>query len=104
MLTLLKYSWPEGPADYVNGQWGEQQDAFNGDVINAYNDGPVEDGSVMGPFYEIETSSPGAALAPGESLSHRQTVLHIQGDEAALAGIVQRLFGYDLDKITATFR
>ena len=104
VLTLLKYSRPEGPADYVNGQWGEQQDAFNGDVINAYNDGPVEDGSVMGPFYEIETSSPGAALAPGESLSHRQTVLHIQGDEAALAGIVQRLFGYDLDKITATFR
>ena len=27
--------------------------------------GPVEDGSIMGPFYEIETSSPGAELAPG---------------------------------------
>lgn len=104
VLTLLKYSQPEGPADYVNGQWGEQQDAFNGDVINAYNDGPIEDGSVMGPFYEIETSSPGAALAPGESLSHRQAVLHIQGDEAALGAIVQQLFGYDLSQIIATFR
>ena len=64
VLTLLKFSRPEGPVDYVNGQWGEQEDAFNGDVINAYNDGPVEDGSIMGPFYEIETSSPGAALSP----------------------------------------
>ena len=88
----------------MNGQWGEQQDAFNGDVINAYNDGPVEDGSIMGPFYEIETSSPGAALAPGESLSHRQAVLHIQGDEAVLAKIVERLFDYDLSEIIATFR
>lgn len=104
VLTLVKYSQPEGPADYVNGQWGQQEDAFNGDVINAYNDGPVEDGSIMGPFYEIETSSPGAALAPGESLTHCQAVLHIQGDEATLAGIVQSVFGYDLRTIAATFR
>lgn len=104
VLTLVKYSQPEGPADYVNGQWGEQADAFNGDVINAYNDGPVEDGSIMGPFYEIETSSPGAALAPGQSLTHSQAVLHIQGDEATLAGIVQSVFGYDLRTIAATFR
>ena len=48
---------------YVNGQWGPQEDPFAGDVINSYNDGPVEDGSIMGPFYEIETSSPGG-LAP----------------------------------------
>lgn len=102
-LTLVLYERPEGPADYVNGQWGEQEDPFNGDAINAYNDGPVEDGSIMGPFYEIETSSPGAALAPGESLAHRQTVLHLQGDEAALATVVQRLFDYPLSEIVATF-
>ena len=104
VLTLLKFSRPEGPVDYVNGQWGEQEDAFNGDVINAYNDGPVEDGSIMGPFYEIETSSPGAALSPGESILHRQSVLHIQGDEKILGEIVRHLFGYDLDDIVKTFR
>lgn len=104
VLTLLKFSRPEGPVDYVNGQWGEQEDAFNGDVINAYNDGPIEDGSIMGPFYEIETSSPGAALSPGESLLHRQSVLHIQGDEKILGEIVRHLFGYDLDDIVKTFR
>lgn len=104
VLTLLKFSRPEGPADYVNGQWGDQEDAFNGDVINAYNDGPIEDGSIMGPFYEIETSSPGAALSPGESILHRQSVLHIQGDEKILGEIVRHLFGYDLDNIVKTFR
>lgn len=104
VLTLLKFSRPEAPADYVNGQWGEQEDAFNGDVINAYNDGPVEDGSIMGPFYEIETSSPGAALAPGESIAHCQAVLHIQGDEKALGEIVRHLFDYELEDIVKTFR
>lgn len=104
VLTLLRFSRPEGPADYVNGQWGPQQDAFNGDVINAYNDGPVEDGSIMGPFYEIETSSPGAALSPGESIVHRQAVLHIQGDKSALGQVVRHLFDCDLDDIAGTFR
>ena len=41
-----------------------------------YNDGPVEDGSIM--TYEIETSSPGAT-APGASLVHTQKVIHVQG-------------------------
>ncbi|MDR0891657.1 MAG: hypothetical protein LBN24_03495 [Mediterranea sp.] len=104
VLTLLKCTLPEGPADYVNGQWGEQADAFHGDGINAYNDGPVEDGSIMGPFYEIETSSPGAALAPGQSLTHVQTSVHLQGDPTTIAALVQKLFHYDLEKIVGTFR
>ena len=68
-------------------------------VINSYNDGPVEDGSIMGPFYEIETSSPGAELAPGASLVHTQKVIHIQGKDEQLAPIVQDLFGADLNVI-----
>ena len=66
-----------------------QEDPFAGDVINSYNDGPVEDGSIMGPFYEIETSSPGAELAPGASLVHTQKVIHIQGKDEQLVPIVQ---------------
>lgn len=38
----------------MNGQWGIQNDPYYGDVINAYNDGPVEDGSVMGPFMKLK--------------------------------------------------
>jgi hypothetical protein len=30
---------------YVNSKWGQQDDPYKGDVVNSYNDGPVEDGS-----------------------------------------------------------
>lgn len=104
VLTILSCKLPDGPASYVNGQWGAQDDPFAGDVINAYNDGPLEDGSIMGPFYEIETSSPGAELAPGASLVHSQKVVHIQGDEKDLAPIVKTVFGADLEVIKTKFQ
>ncbi len=97
LLNILKYSVPSGPRDYVNAQWGPQEDCFGGDVINSYNDGPTETGEVMGPFYEIETSSPGAALAPGESLTHAQCTFHLEGDAEYLEGIASKVFGEALD-------
>lgn len=104
VLTVIKYSVPVEGGDYVNGQWGDQEDPFSGDVINSYNDGPTENGTIMGPFYEVETSSPGAALAPGESLTHRQTTIHFQGEEASIDTIVRELFGVELEQITKRFR
>lgn len=104
VLTILQSTMPEAPATYLNGQWGKQDDPFAGDVINSYNDGPVADGSIMGPFYEIETSSPGAELAPGESLTHTQKVIHIQGSDEQLAPIVKKLFGADLNVIKGKFQ
>jgi hypothetical protein len=104
ILTLLWCSLPSQPADYVNSQWGKQDDPYKGDVINSYNDGPVEDGSIMGPFYEIETSSPAAALAPNESMTHIQRVVHIQGDKVELANIVNQLFNLDLYAIESKFK
>jgi hypothetical protein len=67
VLTLLWYKVPDKHAGYVNSKWGKQDDPLNGDVVNSYNDGPNENGSVMGPFYEIESSSPAAFLRPGEN-------------------------------------
>ncbi len=104
VLNILKFNIPEGDADYVNGQWGDQEDPFCGDVINSYNDGPTETGYVQGPFYEIETSSPGAALAPGQSLTHTQYTIHIEGDENDLAQIAKAVFGADLNKISKAFK
>ena len=104
VLNILKYTVPTGEVDYVNGQWGPQENPFGGDVINSYNDGPTETGYVQGPFYEIETSSPGAALAPGESLTHVQYTIHIQGDPAKLSAIVEKVFGVSLDKISSVFQ
>lgn len=104
ILTILKYTVPSEKMEYLNAQWGEQDDPFCGDVINSYNDGPTEDGTVMGPFYEIETSSPGAPLKPGESLTHTQFTVHIEGPETELASIVKSVFGIDLKVISAKFR
>jgi hypothetical protein len=104
VLTLLWCSIPEDTRPYVNSKWGEQEDPFNGDVINSYNDGPVEDGSILGPFYEIETSSPGAELQPSETMKHTQRIMHFQGEEQDLAGMVDALFSLDLDDIKSKFQ
>ncbi|MBR1575599.1 MAG: hypothetical protein IJ654_04020 [Bacteroidales bacterium] len=103
VLNILKYTAPSGPCDYVNSQWGEQEDAFGGDVINAYNDGPTETGVVMGPFFEIETSSPGAALEPGQTLTHTQYTMHLEGSPAALDPIARAVFGLSLGTVMSQF-
>lgn len=94
-LTVVSYNAPQSVAEgYVNSMWGEQHDPYAGDVINAYNDGPVAPGQpALGGFYEIETSSPAAALAPGASLTHRHRTLHLVGDPAALAPISEAALG-----------
>lgn len=104
VLTLLWCSLPDEPQCYVNSKWGDQDDSYNGDAINSYNDGPVEDGSIMGPFYEIETSSPAAALQPSESMKHTQRVMHIQGNEEELVRLVESLFDLDLKSIVKKFQ
>jgi hypothetical protein len=103
VLNILKYTVPDGDCDYLNAQWGHQDSPFGGDVINSYNDGPTEDGTIMGPFYEIETSSPAAALAPGDSLTHVQYTMHFEGSEESLSKIAEAVFGIDLATVAAVF-
>jgi len=102
-LTILWYSKPEEPARYVNAKWGEQEDPLKGDALNSYNDGPVDDGSIMGPFYEIESSSPAALLKSGESLKHRQRIFHIMADEERIDEIMQNIFHVSLDEVKSAF-
>ena len=104
VLTLLWCSMAAESQFYVNSKWGEQDDPYKGDAINSYNDGPVEDGSIMGPFYEIETSSPAASLAPSGSMKHIQRVMHFEGDKILLAELVESVFGLDLDEVATKFR
>lgn len=103
VLTLLWYSAPEQQVYYVNSKWGRQDDPLNGDAINSYNDGPVEDGSVMGPFYEIESSSPAALLEAGSRIKHTQRIFHIRGDKTKLTMITKKLFGLSLEQIEKSF-
>jgi len=103
VLTVLWCSIPPDPQVYVNSKWGEQENPYEGDLINSYNDGPTEDGSIMGPFYEIETSSAAAALIPGQSVQHIQRVVHFSGNEDELAVIVKKIFNVELNTITSRF-
>jgi hypothetical protein len=103
VLTLLWYSAPDKPSRYVNSKWGPQKFPFNGDVVNSYNDGPVADGSIMGPFYEIESSSPAAFLSSGSSITHSQRIFHITGNEDKLSLITEKLFHITLSEIKQTF-
>lgn len=102
-LTVLWYTPPEPAAPYVNSKWGPQTDPFSGDAVNSYNDGPLDDGTQMGPFYELETSSPGAALKPGASLRHVQRILHFEGDEEQLSMITKATIGIGVRQIAESF-
>ncbi len=103
ILTLLICRMPEGKTDYVNSSWQIQDDPYSGDALNSYNDGPLEDGSQMGPFYELEASSPAAALKPGEELSHVQYTLHLVGDTARLDKVAREVLGVSLGEIKKAF-
>jgi hypothetical protein len=101
VLTILKYTKPAtAAAGYVNSMWELQQNPFAGDVINSYNDGPPSPGAKpLGPFYELETSSPALPLRAGESAEHVQETYHFSGDRAALDALAQRLLGASLAEI-----
>ena len=103
VLTIVKYNQP-GPetTDYVNSQWELQEHPYGGDVVNAYNDGPPAPGvEPLGPFYEMETSSPALALAPGASGTHVQETYHFEGDASRLNALAQTLLGVSLTQIEA---
>ena len=104
VLTIVDFNRPEGATDYVNSMWQIQDRPYGGDAVNSYNDGPPEPGQKpLGPFYELETSSPAAALAPGGTLVHTHRTMHFVGDNAALDKIARKMLGIGLDAATAAF-
>ncbi len=103
LLTIVWYNKPRGATEYVNSMWRLQENPFQGDVVNAYNDGPLPGGGQLGPFYELETSSPAARLNPGEQLTHISRTWHFTGDEPDLDTIAQYLFGVGIGEIRAAF-
>ena len=105
VLTIVHLTVPEGAADYVNSMWAIQEKPFAGDVVNSYNDGPSGPGAKpLGPFYELESSSPAAALAPGETMTHVHTTMHFQGPEKALDQIARKVLGVGLEEIEKAFK
>jgi hypothetical protein len=103
VLTLVKSDVPEGATDYVNSAWEHQKFPYKGDAINAYNDGPLEDGGQLGPFYELETSSPALALEPDSTGQYIQSTYHFEGTEEQLNTICEQVFNVSLQKVKNVF-
>ncbi len=105
VLTIVQYNKPEGAADYVNSMWQIQDQPYQGDVVNSYNDGPTAPGGKpLGPFYELETSSPAAALAPGASILHTHRTYHFADREAQLDPIAKATLGVTIAQIKTAFK
>ena len=104
VLTILEISRPNAADHYVNSAWELQKDPFSGDVLNSYNDGPLEDGSQMGPFYELESSSPALALASNQSYTHIQRLYHFKAAPDVLNAIALKTLNVSIDEINAVFK
>lgn len=105
VLTIVQFNQPKGVTDYVNSLWKLQDNPYSGDAANSYNDGPPTPGAKpMGPFYELESSSPAAALAPGKSLTHTHRTIHLAGPESALDAIAKATLGVSLEEVKDVFR
>jgi len=104
VLTLVWFTLPPGGRDYVNSMWALQDEPFRGDAVNSYNDGPPAPGAKqLGQFYELESSSPALALAPGQSAVHVHQTLHLEGSEADLDPIARQCLGISLEEIKRAF-
>jgi hypothetical protein len=102
-LTIVKYNKPAA-TDYVNSKWEIQDQPFKGDVINSYNDGPPSPGAKpMGPFYELESSSPAVELKINESVVHTQTTFHFRGNEESIDRLARKILGVSVAQIKEAF-
>lgn len=100
VLTIVQFTQPKGVTDYVNSLWKLQDNPYGGDAANSYNDGPPSPGAKpLGPFYELESSSPAAALKAGKSLEHKHRTIHISGPETSLDPIARGALGVSLAEI-----
>jgi hypothetical protein len=103
LLTIVRFTKPAGATRYVNNLWEVSKQPYGGDVSNAYNDGPVEPGKPsLGGFYELESSSPAAALAPGKKLVHTHETYHFTGPRDALESIAVKALGVSLADVEST--
>ena len=104
VLTLVQYSRPANATRYVNSMWEIQREPYKGDVINSYNDGPPEPGKPpLGPFFELETSSPALDLAPAQQYTHVHRTFHFVGAGADLDRLARATISVGLDDIVKVF-
>jgi len=103
LLTVVEFTLP-GTDRYVNSAWEHQKEPFRGDVVNSYNDGPLQPGGEsLGGFFELESSSPALELEPEQSALHSHATYHFHGPRKELAKIARTALNADLDEVEKLF-
>ncbi len=98
VLTIVHFDRMQGETRYVNSLWHlPQEEPFAGDLIMSYNH-HGEKGEV---FHELETSSPAAFLAPGQSMAHHHRTLHFHGPMESLSKLSATALGVSLERVRA---
>ena len=103
LLTIVQFDM-DVKGEYLKSSWKIHDNPYGGDALNAYNDGPLEDGTQMGPFYELESSSKAVALKNKEKLTHRHRTYHFEGEKDELNRIAEKLLGVKLDELEHIFQ
>ena len=105
VLTLVQHTRSTAAHGYVNSMWEVQREPYNGDEVNSYNDGPPAPGKPpLGPFYELETSSPALKLGPGERYTHLHRTFHIVGPEWELDRFSRAALSLRVSELAHAFR
>ena len=99
-LTIVDHDfYPE--LVYPTGYWCNYENAFDGDALSVYIDGPEHAGGTMGLSYELETLSPALFLRPLEEFTYRNRTFHLRGNPQDLDVICQRFLGPRLTQIAS---
>ncbi len=99
-LILVDHDfYPE--SDYATGYWRSYTDAFDGDALSVYIDGPEKVGGPTGLSYELETMSPALFLKPGESFAYRNRTFHIRSRRESVGSVCKRFLKAEIDQMAA---
>lgn len=77
IMTVIQYD-KNRDENYLKSTWEIHDEPYLGDVLNAYNDGKLDDGTQIGSFYELKSSSSTRALTNGDKLTHCQRTYHFE--------------------------
>jgi hypothetical protein len=87
VLTLIQFSPLVAGVPYVNTAWDDHSDPYAGDAVNIYNGHPNQINLRGQGFFELESSSPALALAPGEHHLHVHRTFHFAGSAEDLGPV-----------------
>jgi hypothetical protein len=57
----------------------------------------------MGPFLELESSSPAAFIKPDETMTHQHNIFHFMGDKNDLSEITKKFLGVTIETLECIF-